>query len=162
MTLAPPPPASSATARKVMLGNRRESATERALRSALHARGHRFRKDYAPVAGLRCRVDVAFTRDKLAIFVDGCFWHRCPQHASDPKANGAWWQAKLDGNVARDRRNDKALGEAGWTVLRLWAHEPTHVMAHRVLEVLEELQAMRPERTGGVAQHPDARSRRRD
>jgi DNA mismatch endonuclease (patch repair protein) len=139
-----------------MLGNRRESATERALRSALHARGRRFRKDYAPIAGLRCRVDVAFTRDRLAIFVDGCFWHRCPQHASDPKANGAWWQAKLDGNVARDRRNDKALRDAGWTVLRLWAHEPTHVMADRVLEVLAELQAMRPERTGGVAQPPDA------
>jgi len=121
-----------------MLGNRRESAPERALRSLLHARGLRFRKDHAPLPGLRCRADLTFTRDRLVVFVDGCFWHRCPQHGSSPKANGAWWRSKLDGNVARDRRNDKALRAAGWTVLRLWAHESTEAMADVVQDALEE------------------------
>jgi DNA mismatch endonuclease, patch repair protein len=122
-----------------MLGNRSESSTERALRSALHARGLRFRKDYPAVPGLRCRVDVAFPRQRLAVFVDGCFWHRCPVHGSSPKANGAWWQAKLDGNVARDRRNDAALAESGWTVVRVWAHEGLTQMVDRVLSELATL-----------------------
>lgn len=126
-----------------MLGNRRESATERALRGALHARGLRFRKDYAPLQGLRCRVDVAFTRERLVVFVDGCFWHRCPVHGSQPKANSGWWQEKLDGNAARDRRNDRALHEAGWTVLRVWEHEPTEDMADRVQDALDELRTPR-------------------
>lgn len=133
------PAPSSARARQVMLGNRRESARERALRSALHARGLRFRKDYPPVPGLRCRVDVAFTRNRLAVFVDGCFWHRCPLHASEPKANGAYWRAKLDGNVARDHRNDLALRDAGWAVVRLWAHERIEDMADEVECVLSQL-----------------------
>lgn len=122
-----------------MRGNRSESAKERALRSALHASGRRFRKNYAPLASLRCRVDVAFPKQRLAVFVDGCFWHRCPLHGSDPKANGNWWQAKLDGNVARDKRNDEILRQAGWTVLRVWEHEPTDAMAGTVLEVLDGL-----------------------
>lgn len=78
--LGAPPPASSATARKVMLGNRSESEIERALRRALHARGLRFRKHLTPEPGMRCRPDVVFTRARVAVFVDGCFWHRCPQH----------------------------------------------------------------------------------
>lgn len=119
-----------------MLGNRSESSTERALRGALHARGLRFRKDYAPLRGLRCRVDVAFPRQRVAVFVDGCFWHRCPIHGSSPKANASWWQAKLDGNVERDRRNDTTLADAGWTVVRLWAHEATGDMVNHVLDAL--------------------------
>lgn len=122
-----------------MLGNRRESAPERALRSLLHARGLRFRKDHAPLPALRCRADLTFTRDRLVVFVDGCFWHQCPEHGSSPKANGAWWRKKLDGNVARDRRNDEALRAAGWTVLRLWAHESTEAMADVVQDALEEV-----------------------
>jgi DNA mismatch endonuclease (patch repair protein) len=118
-----------------MLGNRSESAREVALRSELHRRGMRFRKHLAPVRGLRCKPDIVFTRKRLVVFVDGCFWHRCPEHGSDPKANGEWWRTKLDANVARDRRNDAALAKAGWTVLRLWAHEPLDEMVARVLMV---------------------------
>lgn len=145
--LPPAPPPSSPTARKVMLGNRRESAKERALRGALHACGERFRKDYAPLPGLRCKADVAFTRERLAIFVDGCFWHRCPEHGSAPKANSDYWRPKLDANVARDRRNDQALREAGWTVLRLWEHDSTSAMASIALETLRALRSGAPSRT---------------
>jgi DNA mismatch endonuclease, patch repair protein len=120
----PSPRPSSPTARKVMLGNRSESTIERLVRSELHRRGLRFRKHAAPVPGLRCRPDVVFTKARVAVFVDGCFWHRCPTHGSSPKANASYWRPKLDANVARDRRNDAALAQAGWSVLRFWAHEP--------------------------------------
>jgi DNA mismatch endonuclease (patch repair protein) len=73
-----------------------------------------------------------FTRKRVAVFVDGCFWHRCPVHGSEPKANGKWWKTKLDANVARDRRNDAALAAAGWRVLRFWAHEPIDAMVARI------------------------------
>jgi DNA mismatch endonuclease (patch repair protein) len=120
-----------------MLGNRSESAPEVVLRSALHRRGLRFRKHLQPLRGLRCKPDIVFTRQRVAVFVDGCFWHRCPEHGSAPKANGDWWRQKLDANVARDRRNDAALSEAGWRVLRLWTHEPLEVMVARVLDATE-------------------------
>lgn len=110
-------------ARQVMLGNRSESAVERELRSALHRHGLRFRKHVPPLEGLRCRADVVFTRQRVAVFLDGCFWHRCPVHGSAPKANSHYWGPKLDANVARDRRNDQTLRGAGWVVLRFWAHE---------------------------------------
>ena len=146
-SVPPAPPPSSATARKVMLGNRSESAIERILRSELHRRGLRFRKHLSPVPGLRCKLDVAFPRQRLAVFVDGCFWHRCPIHGSEPKANAAWWKTKLDANVARDRRNDRALREAGWTVLRLWAHVPIDDMAKEVSALLSACKANRPTAT---------------
>src|SRR4051812_33034335 len=122
--LPPHPPASSSHARKVMQGNASESAIERSLRSALHGRGLRFRKHLAVLPGRRCKPDIVFPRAQIAVFVDGCFWHRCPEHASSPKANAEWWSEKLARNVARDRENDALLRAAGWTVVRLWAHEP--------------------------------------
>jgi DNA mismatch endonuclease (patch repair protein) len=88
---------------------------------------------------LRCKADVAFTKEKLAIFVDGCFWHRCPQHGSVPKANSHYWGPKLDANVARDRRNDEALQRAGWSVLRMWEHLATPQMADTVIRMLNAL-----------------------
>jgi DNA mismatch endonuclease (patch repair protein) len=93
------------------------------MRSALQRSGLRFRKHYRPLPGVRCEVDVAFTRWKVAVLLDGCFWHGCPTHATRPAAHGAWWAAKLDANVARDRRNDQLLTDAGWLVLRFWEHE---------------------------------------
>lgn len=119
-----------------MLANRADSSVERAVRSELHRRGLRFRKHLAPVRGLRCRPDVVFTRARVAVFVDGCFWHRCPEHGTSPKANSPYWKAKLDGNVARDRRNTQALEEAGWTVLRFWEHQPAAQIAQDVYRIL--------------------------
>ena len=77
----------------------------------------------------------------IAVFVDGCFWHRCPDHGTDPAANGAWWRAKLDANVSRDRDTDCRLAQAGWTVVRIWEHEPPAVAADRVMEELRTLRA---------------------
>ena len=132
MSSSPPP--SSAGARATMLANRRrDTKPELVLRQELHRRGLRYRVDFAPIRGLRCRPDLVFTRARVAVFVDGCFWHRCPVHGTAPVANGDWWRAKLDGNVARDRRNDRALREAGWEVLRVWEHEPLVDAAGRVV-----------------------------
>lgn len=115
-----------------MQANRSDSALERALRSELHRRGLRFRKHVAVVPGLRCKPDVVFTRTRVAVFVDGCFWHSCPVHGTQAKANGGWWKAKLEGNVARDRRNDAALKAAGWHVVRVWEHDDVATMANTV------------------------------
>jgi DNA mismatch endonuclease (patch repair protein) len=105
-----------------------------ALRRELHRRGLRFRVDFRfDMDGLRRRrADLAFTRRRVAVFVDGCFWHVCPEHATAPRANGAWWAAKLAGNVARDRDTDARLAEAGWTVVRVWEHESVTEAADRV------------------------------
>lgn len=108
-----------------MESNRRADTTpELLLRSALHARGLRYRKDrLLEVAGRRVRPDVVFGPTRVAVFVDGCFWHRCPVHSTHPKANAEFWQAKFDRNVERDRADDAALNAGGWTVVRVWEHE---------------------------------------
>lgn len=122
-----------------MQGNRSsETRPEVALRSELHRRGLRFRKHGHAVAGLRCRPDIIFSRARVAVFVDGCFWHQCPKHRTDPRTNSAYWAAKLDRNVARDRRNDAALEAAGWRVVRVWEHESPSRAADRVVAVLTE------------------------
>lgn len=117
-----------------MRANRRvDTGPERRLRSALHARGMRFRKDLrVDVEGLRVRVDVAFPKAAVAVFVDGCFWHCCPEHGTQPRANRSYWEPKLRRNVERDRRVDAALAASGWNVLRVWEHEPPAEAAERI------------------------------
>ena len=124
--------------RRNMRANRRTGTQpEVALRSALHARGYRFRKDLRIKAGeVWARPDVVFTRQKVAVFVDGCFWHACPEHGRPPKRNEWYWDPKLAGNVARDRRQDAALSDAGWRVLRLWEHEPVDAAVTLVVQAL--------------------------
>ena len=110
-----------------MRANRRtDTKPELALRRALHRLGYRYRKDYRLDldGGRRVRPDVVFTARKVAVFVDGCFWHACPEHGSKPRANDWYWGPKLVRNVERDRINDAALILAGWTVVRLWEHIP--------------------------------------
>lgn len=102
---------------------RRDTAAERAVRTELHRRGLRYFVDRRVVDGSRRRVDIVFPRRRVAVFVDGCFWHSCPTHRTIPKASRDWWVAKLAANEARDRATDAELEEAGWTVLRLWEHE---------------------------------------
>lgn len=101
---------------------RRDTAPELRLRSELHRRGLRFRVETA-VPGLpRRRADITFPRARIAVFVDGCFWHSCPEHATRPVSNAEWWSEKLARNVARDRETDERLTSDGWTVLRFWEH----------------------------------------
>ena len=110
-----------------------------ALRSALHRSGLRFRKDYLLrlSAGRAVRVDIAFPRAKLAVFVDGCFWHRCPEHGTDPRANASYWGPKLDRNVQRDRETDALLEHDGWSVIRVWEHEDPDQAAALVIKQFE-------------------------
>lgn len=122
----PCPPASTAGTQASMKANRRmDTKPEIALRSALHRRGFRFRKDL-PVrfADRLVRPDIVFTKARVAVFVDGCFWHCCPEHGSRPATNQDYWEPKLDKNVARDQRVNAGLKRAGWTVLRFWEHVP--------------------------------------
>ncbi len=96
------------------------------LRSALHRLGYRYRKDHRLdlAGGVRVRPDIVFTARKVAIFVDGCFWHACPQHGRAPTVNEWYWAPKLRRTVERDRAADVALAAAGWQVVRLWEHTP--------------------------------------
>ena len=122
-----------------MKANRRtDTKPELALRHALHRLGYRYRKDYRLDldSGRRVRPDVVFTARKLAVFVDGCFWHACPEHGSKPKANEWYWGPKLVRNVERDRTNDAALMLAGWTVVRLWEHVPVDEAVTTVVTAL--------------------------
>jgi len=101
----------------------RDTALELAVRSALHAHGLRYRVDLAPVPGFRRRADLVFARVKIAVFLDGCFWHGCPQHSRVVQQNGIYWNPKLARNKERDEETNLVLGEHGWTVLRYWEHE---------------------------------------
>jgi DNA mismatch endonuclease (patch repair protein) len=124
------PPASSAVVSAQMSRMpRASSGPELALRRELHRRGLRFRVNAAWLPG---RPDVVFTRRRLAVFVDGCFWHRCPEHGTLPRANGEWWLAKLDRNVARDAEKDRALVGLGWLPLHIWEHENVQEAADRI------------------------------
>jgi DNA mismatch endonuclease, patch repair protein len=117
-----------------MLANRRTGTKpEIALRRAIHARGLRFRKGHQLVmTDRRVRPDIVFTRAKVAVFLDGCFWHRCPRHATTPATNTDYWLAKFERNVDRDRAVDRALIAEGWKVLRVWEHEDPREAAERV------------------------------
>lgn len=123
----------SESARRVMLGNRsRDTGPEVQLRSALHRKGLRFRKHRRVLPAVGSKPDVIFTSVRIAVFVDGCFWHQCPQHGHSPHRNAHYWTAKLARNVERDRATDAALEASGWTVLRIWEHEDVAEAADRV------------------------------
>ncbi len=116
-----------------------DNPRERALRSKLHRMGLRFRIHHRAIPGTTRTIDIAFTRLRLAVFCDGCFWHGCPQHATQPKTNVEWWKQKLSTNVARDRDTDARLLESGWSVLRIWEHEPVDEAVAAVAARLDEL-----------------------
>lgn len=119
---------SPARSRNMAAVKRSNTKPEIVLRHALHAVGLRYRKDYPLRLGRKLiRPDIAFTRSRVAVFIDGCFWHRCPQHGEVPATNISFWSAKLEANAARDREQDRLLGEAGWLVVRIWEHEPLDV-----------------------------------
>jgi DNA mismatch endonuclease (patch repair protein) len=124
------------TSARMARQRRTGTAPETALRTELHRRGLRYFVDRAPLPGLRRRAYLVFPRRKVAVYVDGCFWHRCPEHATYPKNNAEWWAEKLAGNVARDRDTDARLTAAGWLVVRIWEHENSVAAADRVQSAL--------------------------
>lgn len=128
------PTATSVGVRAVMRGNsRRASRPELRLRSELQRAGARFRKSYCvELQTRRVVIDIAFPARRLAVFVDGCFWHSCPQHGTQPRANAEYWTWKLARNRKRDQDVDTDLADSGWTVLRIWEHEDMGQVAARL------------------------------
>lgn len=126
--------ASSEASRRTMLANRRrDTQPEMRVRRILHAAGLRYRVDARPIPATRSRADIVFTRRRIAVFIDGCFWHRCPLHGVAPKANSSYWAPKLHRNVERDREVTAELTAAGWTVLRFWEHEDAATVARTII-----------------------------
>lgn len=131
--------ASSDAIRRTMIGNRRrDTSPELAVRRLLHASGLRYRVDYRLAPPLRARADIVFTRTRVAVFIDGCFWHGCPIHATHPKRNSAYWGPKLRRNIERDRATERALVERGWMVLRYWEHESPAEVARAIEAVVRD------------------------
>jgi DNA mismatch endonuclease (patch repair protein) len=127
----------SPSTRASMLANRsKDTGPEIAVRRLLHRLGLRYRVHYRPIPSLRRTADVVFTRKKVALFIDGCFWHGCPEHYRRPSSNTEYWDAKLERNVARDREVDQKLVALGWLVVRVWEHEDPRTVVRRILQTL--------------------------
>lgn len=134
--MAGPAPSSAVIRRRMQQQRRRDTRPELELRRALHAAGLRYRVERPVLPGMRRRADVVFGPAKVAVFVDGCFWHICPQHATAPKANADWWREKLERNRERDRDTDRQLLEQGWLPVRVWEHEKMDEAAVRIAEIV--------------------------
>ncbi|GAB7190839.1 very short patch repair endonuclease [Kineococcus sp. NUM-3379] len=134
-----PGASTAAVSQRMSRLRKRDNAPEMAIRRRLHARGLRYRVAW-PVPGQRRRtIDIAFTRARLAVYVDGCFWHGCPEHMHLPKANREWWTRKIAWNQARDADVTRQLEVLGWTVLRVWEHEDPEEVVERVVRWLTGL-----------------------
>nr|WP_276571210.1 very short patch repair endonuclease [Halomonas sulfidoxydans] len=131
---------------------RKDTSAEMLLRRELHQRGLRYRIEYKVISKPRRVADIVFTRYRLAVFVDGCFWHGCPLHGTWPKHNADFWRDKIEANRHRDCDTNRRLLEAGWTVVRIWEHEPPREAADRIEHVLNELKGEAAQCTG---QGPD-------
>lgn len=128
---------SSAEARRRMQSVRQKSTSaEFALRRKLHAYGLRYRIQVPVLTKPRRVADVAFIGPRVAVFVDGCFWHGCPQHATWPKQNAEFWRAKILANQQRDRDTDERLRAEGWKIVRAWEHEPSERVAAKVATIV--------------------------
>jgi DNA mismatch endonuclease (patch repair protein) len=139
-----PHPSSPGRSANMRANRRTDTKPEMALRRALHMLGYRYRKDHRLVldGGRKVRPDIAFTACRVAVFVDGCFWHACPEHGNRPAVNDWYWTPKLARNVERDRAADEALDAAGWRVVRVWEHETLeHAMAAVIAAVGARSQA---------------------
>ena len=144
------PPASSENVRRTMLANRRrDTKPELEVRKRLLAAGLRYRVDFpVDLTDRRRRADIVFTRARLVVFIDGCFWHGCPDHYTEPRSNVEYWRPKIARNVARDTRTTEQLETAGWQVLRFWEHEDPDHVAERVLSTVRPEE----ERSGSMCQ----------
>lgn len=150
MSLPPTPPPSSAS-QSMRANRRRDTGPEMRLRRALHSIGYRYRVDKRlDLPGRRVRVDLVFTKARVAIFVDGCFWHGCPEHCRVPSDPSGYWHAKLLRNVERDRAVSDALAAAGWLVVRIWEHTS---IDHAVDQVRAALSS--PQRSPCPPHRPD-------
>jgi DNA mismatch endonuclease (patch repair protein) len=135
-------PSSAAVSRRMSLQRTRNTGAELNLRRILHRNGFRFRLGRQPVASVRCRPDLVFGPDRVVVFVDGCFWHGCPDHPSWPKANSEWWRDKIERNRRRDQETRAKLTDAGWVVVQVWEHEEPSDAAARVSGVVRRARSL--------------------
>lgn len=134
--------ASSAGVRASMRSNTgRDTSPELALRSAVHRLGLRYRVSKRPLPSLRRTADLVFSPSRVAVFLDGCFWHGCPEHHTIAVTNAKFWSDKVEGNRARDRDTDRRLAAAGWLSIRVWEHENPEQASLRVKQIVEERRA---------------------
>jgi DNA mismatch endonuclease, patch repair protein len=133
------PAASSAAAKKRMQSTgQRDTVPEIELRLILHRMGLRYRIDRKPIPQLRRRADIVFVSARVAVYIDGCFWHGCPLHATWPKANAAFWRKKIEANRLRDSDTNSRLAEAGWMVIRIWEHEDPQTVAQHIANTVRQ------------------------
>lgn len=133
---------SDATRASMRANKRRDTSPELAVRRLVHAAGLRYRVDYPPLpTNRRMRADLVFTRLRVAVFIDGCFWHGCPDHLYPPKTNVDYWASKINGNRERDQRTTDQLTNAAWTVLRFWEHDPPAAVAAQIVSAIVHLRA---------------------
>ena len=148
---------SPGVARSMRSNRRRDTSPEIAVRRILHARGRRYRVDFAPGSNRRRRADIVFTRRRLAVFIDGCFWHGCPEHGEVPQSNRDYWKPKLARNIARDIETTRMLESEGWRVLRIWEH----VSPEEAVERIEAALKVEPIRSiGGLLGDPSPDTQR--
>ncbi|MFI1677169.1 very short patch repair endonuclease [Streptomyces sp. NPDC020607] len=119
----------------------RDTKPERLIRQLVHAQGLRYRVAAKPLPGLRRTADMVFRPARVAVFIDGCYWHGCPEHYVPPKTNSGYWSDKVLRNMTRDRDTDQRLTDAGWLVLRFWEHEPADDCAARIAAEVERRRA---------------------
>ncbi|MEV0384271.1 very short patch repair endonuclease [Nonomuraea sp. NPDC050643] len=142
MVVERPTSASSEGVRRSMKANKgRDTKPELALRRAVHALGLRYRVSIRPLPSIRRTADLVFTKAKVAVFMDGCFWHGCPQHHTKAATNADYWAEKVVKNRARDNETDRILAEAGWTVIRVWEHEDPVSSAGRIADELKVIRS---------------------
>jgi DNA mismatch endonuclease, patch repair protein len=120
---------------------RRDTSCEMEIRLELHRSGFRYLVDARPIPTWRRRADLVFPRARVAVFVDGCFWHGCPDHPRPPKSNAAWWEAKLARNRERDAETSARLIAEGWEVLRVWEHEDSEQAVQRIADLVTRRRA---------------------
>jgi DNA mismatch endonuclease (patch repair protein) len=144
-----PIPSSEAALKRMKAAKPRDTAPEKALRSALHRRGLRYRIDVKPIEELNRRADIVFWSVKVAIFVDGCFWHGCPIHGTQAKANAEFWSFKIKQNQERDVDTTKRLEDAGWKVIRVWEHEDPVKASEYIYNIIRKRQKMKKSAHGG-------------
>ena len=137
-----PQPSSEAALRRMLAAKPRNTAPEKAVRIALHHKGLRFRIDTKPIKELNRRADIVFRSVKVAVFIDGCFWHGCPIHGTQAKANAEFWRNKIEQNQKRDRDTNIKLEKAGWTVIRVWEHEDPIGASEKIYAIVKNNQIM--------------------
>ncbi|MGJ0384585.1 very short patch repair endonuclease [Paenarthrobacter nicotinovorans] len=140
--------ASSPQIRKVMQNNKsRDTRPELAVRRAAHALGLRYRVSTRPLPDLPRTADMVFSKLRIAVFIDGCYWHKCPVHYRPSRTNETFWRTKIDRNVERDAETTTTLTEAGWKVLRFWSHEDPSAVAHVIQDVVTDFRIRQVDRS---------------